>query len=89
MSIGYGYHGDFIAGWDADFLQSAVNKCTNPSGKVEDCPLFDLQSQGEQKKCQMQIPDEVKDEDCKGPRDGLPGNGQSGYLTVQAELLMG
>lgn len=81
IRIGYGYHGDFITGWDPDFLQKAINTCTNPSGKVEDCPLFELQSQVEQNKCNIDpLPKECADEDTKGPRQGLPGdvNIQSG-----------
>ncbi|KAH0122003.1 hypothetical protein KCU82_g22542, partial [Aureobasidium melanogenum] len=42
---GYGYHGDFQMGWDSsDFLQSAVDTCTNASGQIQDCPLFDIQT---------------------------------------------
>ncbi|KAI9781105.1 MAG: hypothetical protein M1816_002576 [Peltula sp. TS41687] len=72
---GYGYHGDFMNGWDPDFLQQAIETCTNPSGKVEDCPLFELQSQPEQNKCNIDpLPTLCADEDTKGPRQGLPGD---------------
>ncbi|OBT89611.1 hypothetical protein VE02_01762 [Pseudogymnoascus sp. 03VT05] len=37
---GYGYHGDFVNGWDVPTLQKAVTECTNLSGVVEDCPVF-------------------------------------------------
>lgn len=39
---GYGSHGDFMSGWDADFLQKAVDTCTNNSGLIQDCALFDI-----------------------------------------------
>lgn len=71
---GYGYHGDFINAWEESFLQSAIGTCTNPSGKVEDCPLFELQSEADQQQCTFTPPDIIADEDCKGPRQGLPGN---------------
>ncbi|KAH0564959.1 hypothetical protein GP486_001653 [Trichoglossum hirsutum] len=73
---GYGYHGDFITGWDPDFLQSAVTNCTNPSGQVEDCQLFNstLQSESEQQKHKIAIPPELQSDDCIGLRSGLPGN---------------
>ncbi|KAH0113179.1 WSC-domain-containing protein, partial [Aureobasidium melanogenum] len=29
---GYGFHGDFINGWDVPTLQSAIDECTNDSG---------------------------------------------------------
>lgn len=72
---GYGYHGDFIAGWDPDFLQEAIGSCTNPSGKVEDCPLFELQSEEEMRKCAISpLPADCQKEDVEGPRSGLPGD---------------
>jgi len=43
-------------GWDEPFLQSAVDTCTNPSGKIEDCPLFTLQSEAEANQCQVKTP---------------------------------
>lgn len=29
---GYGFHGDFVNGWDVDVLQAAVDDCTDDSG---------------------------------------------------------
>ncbi|KAI9682422.1 MAG: hypothetical protein M1829_000214 [Trizodia sp. TS-e1964] len=74
-TTGYGYHGDFIAAWEDNFLQKAVDTCTNPSGKVEDCPLFNLQSESQQGTCKFNLPDAISKEDTKGPRNGLPGSG--------------
>jgi len=71
---GYGYHGDFINGWEEEFLQQAVNTCTNPSGELSDCPLFTLQSQPQMAQCQIKLPSELKNENCKGPESALPGN---------------
>ena len=71
---GYGYHGDFINGWDIDFLQSAVDTCTNPSGEIEDCPLFDVISEEEAAKCTLNMPKVLAKDDCAGPSDGLCGN---------------
>lgn len=31
-----------MSGWDADFLQTAVDTCTNDSGLIQDCPVFDI-----------------------------------------------
>jgi hypothetical protein len=72
---GYGYHGDFIAAWEEGFLQQAVDTCTNPSGQVQDCPLFDLQDDGPMGNCKLDMPSQLKDEDDVDPRSGsLPGN---------------
>jgi hypothetical protein len=71
---GCGYHGDFIAGWDPDFLQSAVDTCTNESGQISDCPLFDIQSDADAATCTFKMPSELDDDNCAGPRDGLCGN---------------
>lgn len=64
--IGFGYHADFMTGWDVDFLQQAINTCTNPSGKIEDCPIFTLQSEDTQKQCSAQVPAELANEKVAG-----------------------
>ncbi|KEQ86420.1 hypothetical protein D6C98_09612 [Aureobasidium pullulans] len=71
---GYGYHGDFQMGWDSvDFLQSAVDTCTNASGEIEDCALFNIQSEADQGQCTFAEVDAIKDDNPLGPReDGLP-----------------
>ncbi|KAM4066610.1 WSC domain-containing protein [Hirsutella rhossiliensis] len=78
---GYGYHGDFMMGWDEDFLQKAVNTCTNDSGRIEDCPLFDIMTKDEADKCSMEkpLPQELRDENVKGPMPKLPGGGGKGH----------
>ncbi|GKT41107.1 uncharacterized protein ColSpa_01288 [Colletotrichum spaethianum] len=71
---GFGYHADFISGWDEDFLQSAVNTCTNLSGRIEDCPIFDLQDEAACAECEMKIPDIIAKDNVTGPDSVLPGN---------------
>ncbi|KAI1365869.1 hypothetical protein F5Y08DRAFT_327760 [Xylaria arbuscula] len=57
---GYGYHGDFMTGWDQDFLQEAIDTCTNESGELSDCALFvdngPLLSEDEQRDCKFTEP---------------------------------
>lgn len=69
---GYGYHGDFMHGWDQGTLEAAVKKCTNPSGRIEDCDLFDIQSDSDQEQCKFEMPDALKDEDVEICPSGLP-----------------
>lgn len=40
---GYGFHGDFINGWDIPTLTEAIDQCLigNVDGVVEECPVFD------------------------------------------------
>ncbi|OJD33503.1 wsc domain-containing protein [Diplodia corticola] len=71
---GYGYHGDFMSGWDVDFLQKAVDTCTSETGLVEDCPLFNLQEEDDMLDCKFPVPEALADENCAGPSDGLCGN---------------
>jgi hypothetical protein len=61
-------------GWDVDFLQSAVNTCTNPSGNIADCPLFTLQTEEEGAKCHFKVPEVLALDNCAGPADALCGN---------------
>jgi hypothetical protein len=67
---GYGYHGDFVNGWDVPTLQKAVTECTANSGKVEDCPVFDFFTDDVTNGCK--IPASI-DEQVFGVLDALPG----------------
>lgn len=73
-TTGYGFHGDFMSGWDVQTLQSAVDTCTDLSGRIEDCPPFRLQNDFEASKCSFGVPVALGEEDCYGPRHLLPGN---------------
>ncbi|KAJ7596656.1 hypothetical protein C8J56DRAFT_918004 [Mycena floridula] len=66
-STGYGYHGDFMDGWDQQVLQSAIRTCTDDSGVIELCKIFDLQPDAT---CQK-TPD--VNELVTGTLDALPG----------------
>ncbi|KAF2106585.1 hypothetical protein BDV96DRAFT_507567 [Lophiotrema nucula] len=81
---GYGYHGDFITGWDVDLLQSAVNDCTDPSGELTACSHFTLQTQDDVAQCKLSPKQSIADvfslaqdgdeKDCVESADGLCGN---------------
>ncbi|KAL1880210.1 hypothetical protein VTK73DRAFT_6038 [Phialemonium thermophilum] len=72
---GFGYHADFITGWNQDFLQQAVDTCTNPSGEIQDCPIFDIQDQPTQNRCTMTTPAALASEAVSGiVGTVLPGN---------------
>ncbi|KAG9230027.1 hypothetical protein BJ875DRAFT_169743 [Amylocarpus encephaloides] len=73
-TTGNGYHGDFVMGWDTAFLQKAVNQCTNPSGQISDCDLFDIQESSVYGNCNIAMPKELQSEDVLGPMPSLPGN---------------
>lgn len=71
---GYGYHGDFMEAWPTGFLQQAVDTCTNPSGQVQDCPLFNLQDDSIAAQCTFPEPSALAADNPAGPRQGLVGN---------------
>ncbi|RGP78004.1 glyoxal oxidase precursor [Fusarium longipes] len=73
-TTGYGYHADFVMGWEEEFLQDAIKTCTSETGRIEDCPLFDVVSEEKAKTCEMKMPKALEHEDCKGPMKSLPGS---------------
>lgn len=56
----------------------AVKQCTNESGRIEDCPVFNLQSESDAAQCDMVVPNVIADEDVLGPMAALPGGIQLG-----------
>lgn len=77
---GYGYHGDFIAGWEDDVLQSAIDNpfCTGTpgdpgSGLQESCPVFELQSSYLATQCKMEVPEVLRNDSIDFVLT-LPGN---------------
>lgn len=77
---GYGYHGDFISGWEEGVLDSAINNsdCTGTpgdpgSGLQENCPVFKLQSSYDATQCKMEVPEALQNE-LIDFAPNLPGN---------------
>lgn len=64
-----------MMGWDSDFLQQAVNTCTNPSGRIQDCPLFNVVDESKATSCKMKkgLLGSLFKEDVLGPMVSLPG----------------
>ncbi|CAD6446809.1 bdc05db1-fbf9-4a7b-826c-2364a3f825b4 [Sclerotinia trifoliorum] len=81
---GYGYHGDFIMGWEESFLQNAVDTCTNLSGEISDCPLFDIQDASVYGSCSFEMPADLVNDEINGPMATLPGNVPVQYGPGQA-----
>ncbi|KAI1079785.1 hypothetical protein F5B20DRAFT_590325 [Whalleya microplaca] len=50
---GYGYHGDFVNGWDIPTLQTAINECTDDSGVVERCSAFQFRADADMAACKV------------------------------------
>lgn len=83
-TTGFGYHADFVNGWDQDVLEAAVESCDIRNGKSNrNCNLPKLeQSKKAQETCaaeyQSSLPGGkgrlVPDEDCTGTIDQLCGS---------------
>ncbi|KAJ5649325.1 uncharacterized protein N7484_003048 [Penicillium longicatenatum] len=71
---GFGYHGDFMYGWEDGILQQAVDTCTSATGIVNDCEVFDVQSETDQRQCFFEEPAQLQGENTHMHADGLPGN---------------
>lgn len=67
---GYGFHGDFVNGWDVPTLQRAVNECNDDSGVIELCPVFNLTTNDVANGCR--VPPSVH-EQTQGVLNKLPG----------------
>ncbi|KAI1336495.1 hypothetical protein F5Y15DRAFT_418803 [Xylariaceae sp. FL0016] len=50
---GYGYHADFINGWELGALQRAIDECTDDSGVIERCGALTLRSDEEMAACRV------------------------------------
>ena len=70
---GFGYHGDFISGWDEEILQEAVDNCNSSDGGQQDCPVFIIQDDANATSCKLQLPEDLKEEEVLGPLEHLPG----------------
>jgi hypothetical protein len=73
---GYGFHGDFVNGWDVDVLQRATTKCTSDSGNVEDCGEVTQYSYDECNACKLPA---VVDDKTDGWVETLPGCNPASY----------
>lgn len=71
---GFGFHGDFMNGWDQDVLTDAVENCLFPDnfGQISYCPaLYASDTNGAKHNCPEQ-PAQIK-EKVHGLLDSLPG----------------
>ncbi|KAJ5737675.1 uncharacterized protein N7483_002800 [Penicillium malachiteum] len=70
---GFGYHGDFLFGWEDGVLQQAVDTCTSETGIVNDCEIFDIQEEEDQRQCFFEQHSLLQDENTQVDAAGLPG----------------
>jgi hypothetical protein len=80
-ATGYGFHGDFINGWDVDVLQNAIDTCTDDSGQVEECAAVTLFTHDEQTACRIPV---TVAEKVDGTLTKLPGCNDVTYGPARA-----
>ena len=71
---GFGFHGDFLNGWDEDTLQAGIDQCAiaNADGVVDECPVFaPIDDKDTDGNCPPRAP--LIDEPVHGTIDKLPG----------------
>ncbi|KAI0427654.1 WSC domain-containing protein [Xylaria sp. FL1042] len=67
---GYGYHADFLSGWDLNTLGKAIKECNAASGNIEECGAFTLRDDDDMKACKV-LP--RVNESVGGVLQALPG----------------
>lgn len=72
LYVGYGYHGDFLEGWEGGVLQEAIDTCTNLSGNQEDCPVFSFDNHPTECLLESPLPAVISKENVCGPMQDLP-----------------
>ena len=71
-TTGYGFHGDFLNGWDQSALDNAMATCQGPDGsRAEDCSINVGAGSSEKQTPEVSAPDE--DVGLDGPLAALPG----------------
>ena len=60
-----------MEGWQPGILQRAVDTCTSLSGIVDDCQVFDINSDADMAICKFQEPIEARVEAVVGPLKAL------------------
>lgn len=82
------HEADFLNGWDKDILQKAIDECTDDSGVIDKCAVFDLYDYSDlsTNRCQQEP---FLDEQTSGILEALPGNNPytpgPERITMQAE----
>ncbi|KAJ5318997.1 uncharacterized protein N7506_011701 [Penicillium brevicompactum] len=71
---GFGYHGDFMQAWDDGVLQEAIETCTSETGLVDECEIFDIQTQDKQQQCEFKVPSALENDEVFMHAGGLPGD---------------
>ncbi|KAF2108326.1 hypothetical protein BDV96DRAFT_652894 [Lophiotrema nucula] len=69
-ATGYGYHGDFVNGWDEASLQKGITTCSDGKADCEKRAFGTLREQGEAQACKLPS---MIDEKVSGVLPALPG----------------
>ncbi len=86
-TTGYGFHCDFVDGWQPDVLLDAINRCQIPdgTGDQDKCPAFTERNVLEKKPCQLEKQSPKENIGLNGPVLQIP----SGTGVLSANGLTG
>lgn len=72
-TTGYGFHGDFLNGWDQNALDRSLATCQGPLGAYDpNCSVNAGQGSASQET--LEVPAPVEDVGLNAPLNALPGN---------------
>ncbi|KAF2008488.1 WSC-domain-containing protein [Aaosphaeria arxii CBS 175.79] len=81
-ATGYGFHGDFANGWEANSLQKALDRCKDGVANCEKEVFGEFRSQGEAQSCKLPS---MIDEQVTGVLSALPGCNSVTYGPAPAQ----
>jgi len=72
-TTGYGFHGDFLNGWEQSAIDNAMSTCQGPDGSQSTGCSVNVGGAGSSEKQTPEVPAPAEDVGTTGPLTALPG----------------